>query len=104
MHIRQSRRHLDDDGLRALYCRAMPHIRGAEIEEAVFVRWTGFQHQNIDRVDEAAIIVRHLAEIERRVMTTAGIVLVPVIAAEMPAERMKMAAFRIGLQKGTRLD
>ena len=88
--MRQSRGRLDNDRFRTLYDGAMPEIGGTEVEGAVFVRRAGLEHDDVDGIDEAAIVVRHLAEVEWNVIAEAGVMLGAVIAAEMPVERMEM--------------
>jgi hypothetical protein len=87
----------------ARYDRAMPDIGGAEIEVAVFIHRASLEHDDVDGIDEAAIIVRHLTKVERNIIAEAGVMLGAVITAKMPVERMEMLTLGIGLQKGARL-
>ena len=82
----------------------MPDVGGAEVEQAVLVDRAGLDHDDVDRIDEAAVVVGHLAEIERDVVAQARVVLGPLVAAEVPAERLEVLARGIGLQNGARPD
>ena len=53
-------------------------------------------------VVETAVIVWNFTQIDRNIVANAGIMLGPVIAAEMPAKPEKMFAFRVSLQHGAR--
>ena len=102
--VRQAAGHLDDHHLRALDDRAVPEIGGAEIEVAALVHRTGLENDDVHRINEAAVIVRQLAEVERQVVAPAGVVLLPVVAREMQAEPEEVFAGGIGLQHRTRLQ
>src|SRR5262249_42944057 len=64
---------LDDDGFGALYHGAMPDIGRPEIEPARFVHGTGLEDNDVDRIDEAPVVIGHLAEVERNVVAAAGV-------------------------------
>jgi hypothetical protein len=91
-------RHLDDDAARPLG-GGMGIGRGhAEVEIAVLVHRRSLQDQDVGRVDEAAVPVRDLAEIHRNVVAASGIVLLAVVAGEMPVEPLEVRAVGIAFQ------
>ena len=87
--IGQAAARLDDDHPGALDDRAVPEIGGAQIEIAVFVDRAGLEDDDVDRVDEAPIVVRDLAKIDRHVVAASGIVLLPVVAGEVQLNQKK---------------
>ena len=97
-HHRRMLRDLDDDAARPLRGGVGIGRGHAEIEEAVLVHRRGLEHQDVDRVDEAAVPVRHLAEIHRDVVAAPGIVVLAVVAGEVPAEPLEVRAVRIAFQ------
>ena len=68
IHVGQTVGHLDDDQLGALDNRALPKVRRTEIEKAVLIHRTGLQYHDIDRINEAPIIIGNFAEIAGNVM------------------------------------
>ena len=74
---------LDNDHAGAFDNRAVPQVRRAKVEIALRVHRGAFDDQNIHWVDEAAIVIGDLAQIDRQVMPDPGIVQLAVMAAEM---------------------
>src|SRR6202011_4565272 len=81
---------------------AMPEIRDAKVEIAIPVDRTGSDDGDVHRVDESSIVVRHLAQVQRHVMTASTIVLAPFVTGKMPTEQMEVFSFRIALDRCTR--
>ncbi len=94
VHVRHGRVGLDDDDLGAGRDRAVPEVRGAEVEEPVGVDGTGLDHHDVGRVDEPAVVVADLAEVARDVVLQAGVALLAVVAAEVPVEEVEVLARR----------
>src|SRR4030095_9451471 len=84
---------LDDDHPGALDDRAVPEIRSAQIEVAVFIDRAGLEDDEVDRVDEASIVIRDFTKVDRDVSAAPAIVLSPVVAGVMQAEPMDMRGF-----------
>ena len=78
----------------------MPEIRRAQIEIAAFIDRARLEDDDVDRVDEAPIVIRDFTKIDRDVIAASVIVLPPVVAGVMQAERIDMMAFGIGIQHG----
>ena len=78
----------------------VPQICSAEIEEAILVHAAGLEDDDVHGINEAAIVVGYLAEIQRHVVAAPGIVLAAVVAGEMQAEPEEVVAFRISFQHG----
>src|SRR6185437_17029127 len=76
----------DDHQLRAFNGSALPEIRGAKVEVPAIIHRASLQDGDINRIEEATVIIRHLSEIERGVVATSGIVFLAVVAGKMPAE------------------
>ena len=91
---------LDDDHPGALDDRAVPEIRRAQIEIAAFIDRACLEDDDVDRVDEAPIVIRDFTKIDRDVIAASVIVLSPVVAGVMQAEPIDMTAFGIGVQHG----
>ena len=91
---------LDDDHPGALDDRAVPEIRRTQIEIAAFIDRACLEDDDVDRVDEAPIVIRDFTKIDRDVIAASVIVLSPVVAGIMQAERIDMMAFGIGIQHG----
>lgn len=73
----------------------MPDIGSAEVEVAILVHRACFENDDVHRVKEPAVVVRHLAEIERQIVATSGIVFPAVVTGKMPAEPEKVFAVRV---------
>ena len=102
--VRQARGRLDDQRPGPLDQRAMPGVGAAEIEMAGLVQGPGLDDDDVHRVDEAPVVVRHFAQIERDVVAEARVVLGPVVAAEMPVEAgVEAPPFRIRFKERPRL-
>ena len=93
---------LDDDHPGTLDDRPMPEIGRAQVEIPVLVNRTCLEDDDVHRVDEAPIVVRDLAEIDRKIVAAPGIVLLPVVAGIVQAERIHVTPVRIGFEHGTR--
>ena len=104
INVRQPLGYFDDDCLRTLDNGAQPHIGWAEVEISVLVDGARFQDGDIDRIEEPAVVIRHLAEIEWNIVTEAAIVLGSVVTAEVPIEPLEMSAIGVGLENGARLE
>ena len=98
--IGQAAARLDDDHPGALDDRAVPEIRRAQVEIAAFVDRARLEDDDVDRVDEAPIVVRDFTKIDRDVVAASGIVLSPVVAGVVEAERLDVMAFGIGFLHG----
>ena len=83
---------LDDDRAGALDDGAMPQVGGAQIEVAVLVHRTGLEDDDVGGRHEAPVVVGDLAEIDRDVVAASLVVLLPVVAGEMQAERVDVLA------------
>ncbi len=55
-----------DDAFRAFDDGPVPEVGGTEIEPAVGTGRAAFQDDDVDGVDEAAVVVRDLAEVDGR--------------------------------------
>jgi hypothetical protein len=95
--VRQAGARLDDDRLRALDDRAVPQVGCAQVEVAVLVDRAGLEDDDVDGRDEAAVVVRDLAEVHRQVAAAAGVVLFPVAAGEVQAHRVHVTAVGVRL-------
>ena len=100
VHVRQAPARLDDDHPRALDDRAVPQVGGAHVEVPALVERAGLEDDDVDRRDEATVVVRDLAEIDRQVAAAAHVVLFPVAAGEVQAHRMHVTALGIRLVDG----
>ena len=67
----------------------MPEIGRPKVEIAILVHRAGLEDDDVHGIDEAAVIIRHLAQVERDVVAAAGVVLAAVVAGKMPAEHGK---------------
>src|SRR5271166_4870320 len=63
IHVGQTLGHLDDDQLGALDNRALPKVHSTEIEKAILIHRTGLEHCDIDRINEAPVIIGNFPEI-----------------------------------------
>ena len=88
---------LDDDDLGPRRDRAVPEVRGTEVEVPVGVDRAGLDHHDLGRVDEPAVVVGDLAEVARDVVLQPGVALLAVVAAEVPVEEVEVLAVGIGL-------
>src|ERR1700716_497507 len=102
VHIREALIHLDDHHPGALDHGAMPDIGRPKVEMIVLVLRAGLEDDHVHRSHESAVVVGHLAKVERYVVAAAGVVFAPVVAREVPAEKMEMLAARISLERGPR--
>ena len=93
---------LDDDHSGALDDRAVPEIRRAQIEVAVFIDRACLEDDDVDRINEAPVIIRDFTEIDRDVIAASVIMLSPVVAGVMQAEPVDMMALGISVQHGAR--
>ena len=100
--VGQSPARLDDDRAGALDDGAMPQVGGAQIEVAVLVHRAGLEDDDVGGRHEAPVVVGDLAEIDRDVVAASLVVLLPVVAGEMQAERVDVLALGIGVQHGAR--
>ena len=98
VYIRHRRGLFDDHHLAALDQCPQPDRAGSEVEEPLGIHRRGLDHHDIRWVDEATIIVRHLAQVYRQVMRDACVMFPPVVAAEMGRKPVDMPALRICLQ------
>ena len=80
----------------------MPQVGGAQIEVAVLVHRAGLEDDDVDRGHEAPVVVGDLAEIDRDVVAAPLVVLLPVVAGEVQAERVDVVPVGIGVQHGAR--
>src|ERR1039458_1202071 len=85
VNVRQACCHLDDHNLGPFDHCAVPDIGDTEIEITILIHRGGLQDDHVYRLDEATIIVRHLPQVERHVVTAPGIVFPPVVSREVPA-------------------
>jgi hypothetical protein len=67
----------------------MPQIANAEIEIAILVHRARFENDDVDGVNETAVIVRNFAEVQGHVIAAAGIVFFAVVAGKVPAKQKK---------------
>src|SRR4051812_48730412 len=81
---------LKDDQLRAFDDGSLPETRGTKIEVTAIVHGASLEYGDIDGIKKATVIVRHLSEIQWRVVATAKIVLSAFVRGEMPTEEVKM--------------
>ena len=98
--VRQPTARLDDDQAGALDHRAVPEIGGAQIEIALLVERTGLEHDDIDRIHEAPIVVGDFTKVDRDVVAAPVIVLPPVVGRVVQAKRVDIAAVGIGIEHG----
>ena len=98
--IRQAGRGLDDDHLGALDHRAVPEIGDAQVEEPVRVDRAGLEDDDVHGRDEPPVIVGDLAQVHRKIMAGAGVVLLPVVAAEVQAQEIDVLGLGIGFEHG----
>ena len=103
MDVGQSPARLDDDGVGALDDGAMPQVGGAQVEVAVLIHRTGLDDDDVRGSHEAPVVVGDLAKIDRNVVATPLVVLLPVVAGEMQAEYVDVFAVGIRVQHGARL-
>jgi hypothetical protein len=101
MNVGQSPIGLDDDRVRALDDGAMPQVGGAQIELAVLIHGARLDDDDVRGGHEAPVIVGDLAKIDRDVVATSLVVLLPVVAGEMQAEYVDVFAAGIRVQHGT---
>ena len=94
-HVRHLTIDLDDHQLRAFDDRPLPHIRRAKVEVPAVVHRASLKDDDIHGIEKAPVIIRHLSQIQRHVVATAGVVLSAVVGRKMPAEHVEMLAFRI---------
>jgi hypothetical protein len=73
----------------------------AEVEESVLVDGRGLEDRHVD-VDEAAVVVRGLAEVHWNMMAASAVVHFAFEAGEIPGEVSAMGADGIGFDRGTR--
>lgn len=97
IEIRQTVAHFNDEDLGARGEGSVPNVCGAEVEKAVVIDRTGFEHDDVGRLDEATIVIGNLAKIARNIMAKSGVSLLTVVAAEVPAEPGEVLALGIGL-------
>ena len=102
--VGQRGRFLDDHHACPLEDRAVPAIGGAEVEVAFGVHGAGLQDHDVDRIDEAPVIVGDLAQVHRQVVGDTDIVLPAVVSGEMKVDPAEMLAVGIRLQHRTRSD
>ena len=100
--VRQPAARLDDDHPGALDDRAVPQVGGAQVEAAVLVDRARLQDDDVDRGDEAPVVVRDLTEIDRDVAAAPRVVHLPVVGGEVQAEPMDARAVGIRIQHGPR--
>lgn len=72
----------------------------AEIEEAALVHRCGLDAHDINRLDEAPVVIRCLAEVHRDVARAAAVACAAVVSGEMPAQPREALALGIGLDDG----
>ena len=101
-HIGQRGVRLDNDDPGAFDDGAQPDLRGGEIEHAVLVHRAGLDDQDIGRIDKAAVIIRHLAELHRKMRAAALIGLAAIVGREKRAEPLEMLASRVRFQHSAR--
>jgi len=94
--------HLDNHHPGAFNHGAVPHIGGTEVEAAVLVHGACLEDDDVNRIEEAAVIVGDFAEVERHVVAAAGVVSFPVVAGEMPTEKKEMPAVGIAFSNSPR--
>ncbi len=82
--VRQRRRGLDDQDLRALGHRLVVADGAVEVEPAVRVHRAGPDADDVDRIDEAAVVVGCLAEVHRHVVGASFVGAGAVVAGEVP--------------------
>ncbi len=70
---------------------------------AVLVHRAGLQNDDVHRIDEAAVVIRHLAQVERHVVAAPRIVFLAVVSREVPTKPEEVFALRIALHHCTRL-
>ncbi len=101
-NLRHMLRHFDHDAARTLRRGMGVGCGKAEVETAVCIHRCRLQDQDVTGINEAAIPVRHLAEVHRHVIAATGVVLLAVIAGEVPAEPVEGLAIGVAFQHGTR--
>src|ERR1700730_14761395 len=103
VNVEQTFSHFDDHQPGPFDDGSVPEVGGAEVEIAVSIHRAGFQHGDVNRINEASVIIRDFSKIDRNVVTNSSIMFLAIIAGEMPAKPEEVLAFGIRLQNGTRL-
>jgi hypothetical protein len=70
---------LDDYQLRALDHSPLPHIRRAKIEGPAVVHWASLEDDDVDGIEKAPVIIRHLSQVQRYIVATACVVFPAVV-------------------------
>jgi phosphoglycerate dehydrogenase-like enzyme len=78
----------------------VPEIRRAQIEIAASIDRACLEDDDVDRVNEAPIVIRDFTKVDREVIAASVIVLSAVVAGVMEAERLDMMAFGISVKHG----
>ena len=71
---------LDDHHLRTFDDGPLPHICRAKVEVSAVVHGAGLEDGDVHGIEKAPVIIRHLSQIQRHIVATAGVVFPAVVA------------------------
>ena len=80
----------------------MPEVGDAEIEKSIRIHFAGLENEDVGGIDKSAVIIGDFAEIAWNVVAKTRVVLLAVVAAEVPVVPLKMFALRVDLEHGSR--
>jgi hypothetical protein len=104
MNVRQAPARLHDHHVRPFDKRAVIGVGSTEVEVTVLVHRACLENDHVERIDEAAVIVRDFAEIDRQVVAQPGIVFLSIVTREVHTGPEHVLAVGIGFQHRARLE